>query len=201
MRISIDERDVTNYLELEQYIKERKYFLRWSEFVAISSIVKRLNPEDIMYHKIIKNDSFVIVWIFRNRFETFYCWTKVGFDKEKKMRHRKMIKTISEVDSLTSLYYYFNERCFLINSQEFYFLTQLLQQWNKENIYLDDCKIKDVLWENLCFPQANVILPSGIDITNQVTARYSVYFKQGSKNTKLDTYVMKYNRFARERKR
>ncbi len=202
MRISIDERDITNILELEQYIKERKYLVRWQEFEKISKIAKGLNPVDIQYRNTMDPDYFIVVWVYQNgAHDKFYCWTKIDYNYDKKIRHRKMMKNIEEVNTIASLYYYLSERCFLINSREFVLLALCLQKWNLENIFLEDCKVSKVEWKDPFTEGKKIIIPSGVNIDNQVAGHYYIYFKQGNKKTKLDTYVMKYNHLVRERRR
>lgn len=201
MRISLDERDITNILELEQYIKERKYLIRWQEYEKISKIAEDLGPVDIEYHKTLEANYFEIFWVYKMGSEPFYCWTKVDYRYDKKPRHRKFLKNIEEVEDLTSLYYYLSERCFLLNSREFYKLALCLQKWNHKNMFVGDCKVSKVEWIYPFIEGKNIVIPSGIDIQNQVAGHYYMYFEQKEKKTQLDTYVMTYNRLARERRR
>ena len=80
MRISIDERDITNILELEQYFKERQYIINWQEFEIITKLARSLNPIDIQYHKIYEKNYFIVVFIYRGElYDKFYCWTKLEY--------------------------------------------------------------------------------------------------------------------------
>lgn len=201
MRISIDERDITNFLELEQYFKERCYLINWQEFELISEIAKGLNPIDIQYRAIHEKDYFIVIYSYSNEpYDKFYCWSKVGKEREHAPRRRFVQKNVEEVNTLSSLYYYLMERSMLLNSREFALLAQTLSCWNVMASY-QDCKVKSVNWVDIESEKKAIYIPSGIDAHNQVTARYYISFEQLGRTINLDTYIMHYNRFARERRR
>lgn len=186
MRISIDERDVTSILDLELYIKERDYCLNCQEYDIFLKLSSKFLILETIYHKDESSDLHKIAILFSYYSKTFWCWTYVNFHDFRAPRRRNILRHSEELLFLEDYYFYFKERNFLINTQEFLQIKFDPYNWS----------LVEREWRNLSSDEINKI-----PISNQAAAIYTMGFCKNDEITRISTYVSKYNPYSLERRR
>lgn len=177
--ISVDERDIFSYIDLEQYIIERNYLLSYREYELIKVYSYLLNRISIVLEK--ENDEIMKVQMF---FETsehsfFNCWTKVDLKAQETLRRRNMKLNEEDVQNYEDFVSYAKERNYVLNGEEFYYLTK-----DKEKTGLIYCKFEPKNNDSYFY--------------NQVTGKCYMIFK-GDKN--LTIYLKSYMEDQLERRK
>lgn len=137
LKISMDERDIHSYLDLEQYIIERGYLLNYQEFVTIMKISKQLKPKKIKFSKG-KSDRYpremvfgIVVLIFKDRFgKEFHCWSNVAHPSNDLPRKRTIKYNKEDITTKEIFYEYLKERNYLLNTKEIAVFDQIALKYS-----------------------------------------------------------------------
>lgn len=133
MRISIDERDIYDYLDMELYIKEREYLLYDSEYQLLLMKAQNLKIIEEFYVKgahegIYRDDidgKMTIAFQDKNHPKAkFYCWSNVKKNYGEYPRKRQMQLNHEDIHNVLDANQYLEERNRLINDREY---TELIQ--------------------------------------------------------------------------
>lgn len=178
--ISVDDRDIFSYIDLEQYIIERNYLLSYREYELIKVYSYLLNCTFIVEEKE-SSEIMKVQMLFQTPDHyTFNCWTKVDLKDPETLRRRSMKINVEDVKNYEDLVSYAKERNYVLNGREFFWLMR-----DKEKIGLIYCKFEPKSMNNHYF-------------YNQVTGQCYMAFK-GDKN--LTIYLKLYEEEQQERRK
>ena len=144
MKISIESKDIVNYLDLEMYIKERNYLINHQEYLLLHKKALELQAKTLKYEKG-KRDFYgsavidgIAVFVFEDKNKKeFHCWTNVLEISEEEERKRMLSIAIEEVSSIYDLYRYVEERNFLLSGIEEGFVQDKARELKVSSIKLD----------------------------------------------------------------
>lgn len=124
MKISVDERDLYSYLDIEYYIKEREYLINQKEYLLLLKRCQELGMKQeqfvpSMYDQThqIRIDG-VATFIFpADRKVDFYCWSNV-IKNDDEPRHRELHLNHEDLKTKEDINAYLEERNHLVNGDE-----------------------------------------------------------------------------------
>lgn len=196
MRVSIDERDITTIFDFEYYLKERNNKIYLTEYERLKEKAELLKVIKIN-EQMIKDEkkvSFLFLWYTKE----FYCQASI-LKEDEPPRFRKMVKNAEEITSIVSYYTYLKERNFLLNTREYLNIMNALNRLDQYHV--EEWRIEDIVWQSPSIRDQYVYSKCGIEILNQLSGNYSVFFKKKDRCVKVETDIMRYNMLAKERRR
>ncbi len=157
-KITIDERDIYNYLDIELYIKEREYLVTQKEALLLKTKANLLKAKKIMFNKG-DYDHFpkelvegILVMIFQDSYgREFHCWTNVAFQNPDQERFRKLQLEVEDIKDPETFNQYVTERNHLLNCAE----NNEIAIWLRHNhfpvkiIRFENDHLKDNSWQFL----------------------------------------------------
>lgn len=122
--ISVDERDIFSYIDLEQYIIERNYLLSFCEYELIKASSYSLQCVSVIEKK--ESPELLNVQMFYETPDHFFfnCWTNVSLSDKTTLRRRNIKLNKEDVNNYEDLVLYAKERNYLLTGQEFAYFIQ-----------------------------------------------------------------------------
>lgn len=200
LKISVDERDIHSYLDLEQYIIERGYLLNYQEFVTILKITKRLKPEKIKFSKG-KSDRYpremvfgIVVLIFTDMYgKEFHCWSNVAPPSNDLPRKRIMNYNKEDITTKETLYAYLNERNYLLNTREIAVFDRIALEYSPWLRFKNDQYLQTYIGEYTARDYMGKIISFYYSLKNQTSGIRECNF--------ASTNIKYYDELALERRR
>lgn len=154
-KITIDERDLYSYLDIELYIKEREYLVTQKEALLLKNKANLLKAKKIMLNKG-DHDHFpkelvegILVMVFLDDYgRQFHCWTNVALQNPNQVRFRKMHLNVEDIKVPESFNQFVIERNHLLNCAENNEVAVLLRDKHLpiKIIRFENDRLKDNSW-------------------------------------------------------
>ena len=124
MRISIDTRDIYDYLDVEAYIKERDYIINPKECELLKEKCESIG----VLETTLELDQIKFLFQTQKK-ENFYCWSNIKKGSEEP-RERIITYNHEDLTNKELINFYLEERNRLINQKEFNILSKLVMTMN-----------------------------------------------------------------------
>lgn len=200
VNISMDERDIHSYLDLEQYIIERGYLLNRQEFILMMRAREKLKPKKVDYYKG-RNKLYpeemvigIVDFIFTDMFgRDFHCWSNVAHPSANLPRKRSIRYNKEDITNKDLFNEYLKERNYLLNTKEIEVFDKIALEYSDSIRFKNDQYLQKFVGEYLARDHLGKIISIYYSLQNQTAGIRECNF--------ASTNIKYYDEFALERRR